>query len=89
MSYSRIELPHGVNHVTIKGTALKDIYWGGTLGCAEIFEDTWAVFTVHGVVEALYHAAPNQHGWSPSEAHARSHVNRSHTVNPFELDSIS
>ena len=89
MSYSRWNMPPCIKHVKIKGASLKDLYWGGTLGCAQIFKDTWVVFTGYGVVEAVYYATPNQHGWSPSESHAKSHVNRSYDINPFELDDIS
>ena len=89
MSYSRLNMPAHINFVKIKGASLKDIYWGGTLGCAQIFKDTWVVFTGYGVVEAMYYGAPNQHGWSPPESHAKSHVNRSHDINPFELDMIA
>lgn len=87
--YSKMSFPPGVNHVKVKSASLKDIFWGGRVGCAQIFKDTWAVFTMYGVVEAIYYDEPNQHGWSPSESHAKSHVNRSYNINPFELDSIA
>lgn len=50
----------------------------------------WCVFHLDTrIVEAIFYSLPNQHGFSSSEAHARSYINRANPCNPFELDKIA
>lgn len=93
MSYSRHK-PLGIGKVIIKPEHRYGGYYGG-IRCedylAKSFDKglTWLVFNFRtGLVDAIYYAQPNVHGWSASEAHARSHLNRFSNVNPFELDNL-
>lgn len=88
--YSKLEMPPHVSHVVIK-SAYRYRGWScGHLACAEFHRNTWYVFNIEtGVVEAIYHREPNQHGWVASEAHAKSHIGRASQINPFELDMVS
>lgn len=88
--YSKVPFPPGVNNVYIKQPqrTTPNAVRGGAL-VADKCGDTWFVYhEMTGRVAAIYYMKPNVHGWSASEAHAKSHVLKSEPFNPFELDTI-
>jgi quinol-cytochrome oxidoreductase complex cytochrome b subunit len=88
--YSMIDFPPSVKRVVMKPSYRSGLLSSETLSCGQVCTDTWFVWEIEtGIVQAIYYMKPNQHGWSASESHAKSHVNRSHAIHPFELDSIS
>lgn len=88
MSHSQIYRPPTIGKVTVKKTA-GAMYATDTLAAGHIGDD-WFVWTREsGLLVAMFSHKPNVHGWSASEAHARSFLNRSYSINPFELDSIA
>lgn len=87
--YSRWQPPRGV--IKLKGSACTDP-WLARIGamCVRTFDHhTYYVYDYNTrIVEAIYYAKPNGHGWSPSKAHAMTHLIRHDEFNPFDLDAI-
>jgi hypothetical protein len=90
MSYSRHK-PRNIGKVTMKRVWHVRDYHCGKYACNSFDGGkTWLVWNRETrIVEAIYYHEPNVHGWSASEAHAKSYVNQhGETINPFELDNI-
>jgi hypothetical protein len=89
--YSEWKPEPRVGQITIKPCYRAQGYQAGYLIC-DSFDDglTWFVWHIEsGIVDRIFHAHPNTHGWSPSEAHAKTYVRRGDTTyNPFELDNV-
>jgi hypothetical protein len=91
MSYTRVPFPPGVRNVRLRPpfyTTYEAVVCGN-LVADRIDLDTWIVYDhVSGEVEAVFRGAANGHGWSPSQAHAVSYINKANPINPFDLDSV-
>jgi hypothetical protein len=88
--YSQVPFPAGVRDVRMKKPlhVTPDAVWDGDL-VADRSGDTWCVWNCRtGLVEAVFHMAPNVHGWSASEAHAKSYLLRASPVDIAALDSV-
>jgi hypothetical protein len=89
--YSLVPFAPGVRNVRIKPTfRLTPEYMSNGQLFADHCGDTWFVCNrVTGLVEAIFHAEPNVHGWSASQAHARSYLIRANPIDIAALDSIT
>lgn len=88
--YSRWQPPRGVIRLK-RRTAINPRAWScGRLVTDSSDGNTWVVWDRDtGILEAIFYSVPNQHGFSASEAHAKSYLSRASPVNPFELDNIA
>ncbi len=90
--YSQIPFPPGVRNVRMKEpNKFTDKSWSCIDHSADcIAETTWVVWNRRtGLVDAIFYAEPNTHGWSAAEVHAKSYLNRFSNINPFDYDNIS
>jgi hypothetical protein len=90
MSYSRHK-PRNIGKITMKRPWYYNCDRCGLLVCKSFDGGNTCLVWNYStrVVEAIFYSKPNVHGWSASEAHAKSYVNRhGETIHPFELDGI-